>query len=266
MPFLYFIPGKRTTDINTSGNFRRSLEGVGLKYLGLTSPAEVLLTECTLPAAGKSGVLLARKINGTDPAVSTLEAGQVWIDAGGYWVGCDPESPPSPPDVARQTICHGYAIDDQAGRKWTIPVARSPIDGNVSLPADFVFDLQSGTAKATTKTEFDWLWELTGLLHEHWHGPAQMTPAALAAASIQILGVNYRIGPAEANLLQRIGCPLIDNSTAQLITLYCLDNPLLEEQKKKEPTPGSGHPPADGLSSPLGVVASPVSTVPVVPS
>ncbi len=241
--FVYFLPAVTPSQIATSGLLKKELAKAGLQYLGVTRPNEISVVPARPDVRGNPGVVLA--IGPEDPKP---DEHYVWLDCKSFHVGCQSDQPPGPPDTARPQLCAGYNVTDAAGRDWVVPIARSPIDGNVTLPADFLFDLQTGVATSRVKPEFDWLWELTATLHGHWHGTENLPASQLAAAALKILGVNYRIGAAESNLLQFVGCPVIDHQTTQLITLFCLDNPQLDEQKKKDTTPGDTSQPPDGCS------------------
>lgn len=245
---LYFLPGANPNHLKTDGNLRKELAARGLDYLGIKSPAEIVVTHET----DLGGVTIVRKVGGVMPDVVAWRDVGVSVECGRgentsgksaqptfFHVGTPGELVPGPSDLARAMIYPGYEIDDAAGRSWTVPVARSP-SGQTSLPSDFVFDLQSGQIRQQRKTEFDWLWELSGKLYQHWYANEAMPVSQLAAAAVRILSVNYRIGPAEVNLLQLAGCPLVDTTTAQTITLFCLDNPKLNEQKKSEMTETDG--------------------------
>jgi hypothetical protein len=264
MSFLYFLPGVMPVHVRSPKELRTVLANAGLAYLGIRELADVVVTEVdkTVEGARMRGVIIARKINGTNPPVDNFGPGQMWLNCGKFQVGCVVESPPGPQELIRRTACLGYDVSDSRGRKWTVPIARSPVDGNVNLPSDFLFDLSTGVATCRLKPEFDWLWELTGRLQDRWHGDGQMSMSELAAAAIKILGVNYCIGPAESNLLTQVGWPVVDSQTAQSITLFCLDNPILHEQKKKALTPETGSPPGDGSSGTPGDPADSPATAP----
>lgn len=265
MSFLYFIPGVfPQANIRSPKELRTVLANAGLGYLGIRELSEVVLTEVdrTVDGSRVRGTIVVRKINGTNPAVDNFGPGQAWIHCGKHQVGCSVESPPTPQELARETISTGYLITDSSNNAWVVPVARSPIDANVTLPRDWVFDLETGVATAVSKPEYDWLWELTGKLHDHHYGDVRMDGAAMAASAAKILSVNYAIGPAELNLLRVVGRSVLDTKTVRLITLYCLDDPLLDEQKKKAVPDVTGDHPDGSPSSTPGDSADSPTTAP----
>jgi hypothetical protein len=237
MSFLYFLPGKQLSQIRGPKELRTALSDVGLAYLGIRELTEV--TVSTVDRSGDGvvmrGVIIARKINGAEPAVSTYATGQRWLNCGRYQIGCNPDSPPSPPDLVRANVSQGYLIKDSRGRQWSVPVIASPIPENVTLPADFMFNLETGVPYTVPKPEYQPLVDLAAKLEKKWYGSAEIPATELATAAIKIIGVNYHVGSAEANLLTSIGWPIVDSKTAQLITLFCLDSPKIREANTAEP-------------------------------
>jgi len=228
--FVYELIDINPNKLKTDGNLQAAMKGYGLDYLGIQSPREIVVTEY------QQRVFVHRQ-NAESSATDPVNPNLVWTTSKRFpqtrW-GIDPASVPDPADLARPRLCPGIAIPDSAGRTWTIPIALSPREGNATIPSNYLIDLDTGTIFSSPKPEFQWLCDLSSRLSAHWFGGDSLENDQLVDAAIRILQVNYAIGPAEINLLAQCGFPAIDSQNAQLITLFVLDNPMLNEAAQKE--------------------------------
>lgn len=132
------------------------------------------------------------------------------------WVGVPSEPPTLPEQLARRRLVPGHAVELADGRPWIVPIARRWDDGEGgwyrALPARSRLDengqWQSGDVLETYRD----LWETASAWDESLANAVQKKTAdgrvsarfdfpGLHAAALKVLAVNYRLGPAEADLL-----------------------------------------------------------------
>ncbi|MDA7978184.1 MAG: hypothetical protein MPJ50_05370 [Pirellulales bacterium] len=107
--------------------------------------------------------------------------------------------------MARPTLHDGYLLPLK-GQQWQIPVIRRP-DGTTSLPRDMKLDFANPKqATETIAAEYEEIWadtaEAIDWLEGFNHDPPTVPPMGPAIhLCVRALGLNYRYGIAEQNLL-----------------------------------------------------------------
>lgn len=143
------------------------------------------------------------------------------------WIGIDNEYPPTPEDLLRSDAeiigdearpAHGgFAMTLADGRRWRVPVIRRP-DALVRsgkpitlLPMDMGWDA-AGRYVETLKAQYQALWEDCGAICDLLvdadgrprEGDYEISREDGLKWALRILGVNYRYGRHEQNLLHAI--------------------------------------------------------------
>jgi|GEM_PF-4145051 len=127
-----------------------------------------------------------------------------------YWIGLDNADPPRPADFARMKQIDGYLVK-LGGQLWKIPLIRQPTDSGAPgthLPCDVEFGWD-GSSWQTLKAEYLDIWERAGRCFDLVCAGVQSQDGdgvLLRKFAFDCLSLNYRVGPAEINLLK-----LLDN-------------------------------------------------------
>ena len=239
---LYFLPNLaavRAADLDAAG-LGGVFRGCPFTGRGTTAgpggmPGQVVVAEPENP--------LARK-----PAIGYFPDKQTWQQAparqslgdGGWWIGWETASPPTPADLQRREAVGGYAVRLEDGNDWLVPVARRFPSGTM-LPerlalgpaGEWVSAVIPRFAKFAEQAERVWV-----EFQRQAGVPEAATAEPLSVAdeidiAVEALGINYRIGRVEASVL---GLLTTTNKTAILESL--IDWPTLiavgEQLKKKE--------------------------------
>jgi hypothetical protein len=136
-----------------------------------------------------------------------------------FWVGTDRDQPIRPADLMRKTVISGY-VCDLPGGKWSIPVIRDH-EGATTLPKDWRWD-GSGQVTEVVQATYRDLWdEFAGVVdlyfgeNEETPGVLSLEPSEAMLRCAQVLGINYRFGRVEQNLMGVI------SSTTWMTILTC---------------------------------------------
>jgi hypothetical protein len=137
-------------------------------------------------------------------------------------IGWETERPPRPEDLCRKTQVGGAVVEDKLGQIWRIPIARSP-RGRSQLPCEYI--RMPGAIHRRIDPAYLDLWSLAGQIRDWLHDQYSPDNRELWAydAALQVLSTNYRIGPAEANLLQSLGRGVLTSATIEPILVACVD-------------------------------------------
>lgn len=244
---LYFLPGVTNEQVVADGKLNPdTLERFGL--------AEILRDVQKVPhhastnehrkggPDGKPGVLIApvSKHNGP-PSMFTYKPGhQVWLPTQkGAYAGYIKVEPPTSYDLERLSVSRGLVVNDQHGFPWTVPIARSPQDLYGLLPKEYTFDSE-GAPEGRVQPTHTWLWELAGELRDYFvrEGDEQYeTPSHkwLITSVLRVLGVHYRLGPTEINLLADLGRNPLSDEFAINVAAATVHYDIYVEAKKKAP-------------------------------
>lgn len=263
MIFYYWLPKLDKEKVGKGGRLcRETLAAAGLADV-LADVLEVP-AHCSLAGEGKGpdggpGVLLT--------PVSKAHGVPEWVvyrpelmqfkpigDGSKCWIGALIGNPPTPHDLERRQVFGGGEAEDAGGWKWQIPIARATHWDKPYgvLPQNYTFDA-AGEPVSQLETKWRWLWDLAGQIRD-WYVQStppddEATPEAKAAHkppefnqlvkwAAQVLAVNYRVGPAELNLLHDMGRSILSQQVVHQICQATYGWEVLVEAKKK-PLPES---------------------------
>ena len=278
--FNYYLPGKTREQVAPGDQLNADvLRSVGL----LAADGGGVLADCTrVPAHasvldvqkgpdGKAGTVIApvRKHSG-EPGCFYSPTLQTWqpVRPGLLWIGHEQSVAFSPRLLERWQIVGGAEVSDDNKHVWIVPIARAPYQQYAfgTLPQAYTFDPVTGEPVPHLLDRYTWLWELAGEIRD-WYlaaaGPAsEATPAEKAAHqarpfsdliryAARILGVNYRLGPAELNVLFSLACPVLTQETVHTICQATYGYEVLDAAKKNAPG-GADEPAPSSSPSPTG--------------
>lgn len=235
---LYFFPRKQLADVvdAQADRFRPSiLRECGLEETfadvasvrGQTSTNELTghgpggasgVITTLLPASGRCPLRIGfhPDFQSWQPAVSEM-----------LWIGTDKEHPPKPEDLLRSgavLIDEGQILPPHAGlslelgdgHRWTVPIVRRPAiaaeagHAVTSLPMDLGWD-ESGRFAETIKPKYLALWNDAAEICDFYFAAAEQPRKRLELPvekaltwALRILGLNYRYGRHEQNLLRAV--------------------------------------------------------------
>lgn len=119
----------------------------------------------------------------------------------GLWLGVDRSDPPGPAELEREDLIPGVDVEMGDGNRWTIPLARA-------LPRQRAWDgtgwgdgpvvAQYAELFDRAQAAFSALVHAIGLTEEP---PSKVTLDDESDLAVAALGVNYKVGPAEASYL-----------------------------------------------------------------
>ncbi|HMO84590.1 MAG TPA: hypothetical protein PKC18_06680 [Lacipirellulaceae bacterium] len=202
---LYFADGV-TTPITAE-----AVAALRVGYAFDAAPAHGLL-EGRTPSGG-AGRLFAdlASLDGADLAYQPDK--QRWLrrsDDDCVWVGCWTADPPTATTLARPELRPGSWVELARGERWLIPrlLAFAGDDGfAVDLPCYAARDAAGAWVNGRIVEEFAPLESLArrlyeGMLLAELDQAPRLTTDEMLDVTVQLLGVNYRVGPAEAALLE----------------------------------------------------------------
>jgi hypothetical protein len=265
MQFLYFIPG-----VN-----RQSLKVEYLVRLGL---GDVLRDRmATIDVTGEGRLAVAGVIKGPDghdgtiisplpfvvldeDAAQTQPIGyfpdnQCWTRVGSYYVGYQLDGLPGPNDLMRDDIVSGYPImlGEEHRAEWETPVIRLKA-GLTNLPD--VWRFVGGKVVPQVRSDWAWAWDLSGDIWDYFDQGKDIPNELAYLWCVQLLGMNYRIGPAEASILGLLGKTVFIDILRAAINGPLVDKWRAEEKKRSEAAI------ADLVSSDVGCADSSPATAP----
>lgn len=273
--FYYFLPQLTQRELVETNRFRHEI--LAARGLGdVLRDVKLWPKHCTISEGkgpdGLSGLLLyAVPARGLDDVPVQYDPRQTWqpVDDGAdRWIGWLTAAPPCPDDLLRNSdAVDGLRIDDAHGRAWSIPVARAPSRPYGRLPLDLRFE-RDGSSMGAVKPQHQWLWDVAGDVwdcfnYRRWkrakeagERPSSDRPldlpdidpppgdthdeAWLRKQALALLGVNYRVGYAEANALLAAGLAVLDDRFVQLACAALINFDFVRELQKKttdEPLP-----------------------------
>lgn len=163
---------------------------------------------------------------------SILRAGEArWDKIPGLeaWIGRLEGESPGPEDLARAKLIDGYPVELADGKTWLVPVVRA-LGGGSRLPRAMVWDgrdfVEGGVRPAYEKlfAAGQRIWDLISTSPD---GHA-VTLSEATATSVAALAANYRIGPAEVDLLE-----LLDSANTVDVVKALIDYPAVEGLRGK---------------------------------
>jgi hypothetical protein len=256
---LYFFPRLTLAELFRGDELnRRPLIAAGVEEVlrDVRSRGDVCPMEIVRGGpGGHSGVMLYAIPNSKElpGQLGYYPDSQEWQEASDrLWIGTDREHPPTPPDLERKRLRRGYFLPHPSAGSGQaalhIAVLRSPAEIH-SLPEDFSLSA-SGKLVRSIKRDYLQLWEdsaeIWDLVIERREG-SEIDIGRGVKFCCRVLGVNYRFGPLEQNLLH-----WIDSENWMEILCLCVDLPALKEHgalrdaaqsqdpEKKTPSPAPG--------------------------
>jgi hypothetical protein len=281
MVFLYYLPRISRAQFVSGEKLSAALlaeRGLGEVLRDVTHwPEHATISDLNRGPDGGQGVLVVPTPGGgTAPDVAIFqEAHQHWTAArgGDLWIGYQLTKPPTPESLQRNQTFAGYWTTDASDRKWIVPVARSPKSDGVTLPKVYRFD-EAGKPVGRVDAAFESLWSVACELSDWWGytgfvnavesgqitKPERM-PAPpdvadhddswMVGVALQAIGVNYRIGPIEANVLAEATGEIFSTAFVMNASLALIDRHVEIEywqKKTREAAPSV----SDSQGSPIG--------------
>ncbi len=209
--FLYFLPGIRPHEIAADVLSRFSLDCA----LG---GEDTIKSWTEKGPGGKPGTIV---MIGQDPAKTDYRPEkQEWREQTGFWIGHWIDEKIQRSDLARAEQLGGHPVILEDGQAWSCPIARSwiELDGELRwyspLPRRLVLKegkWESGEVVA----KYARLWGLAERFERSFYEAPQRAGEGAegkdvqieldfqdaVAAAVEVLGVNYRVGPAEVEIL-----------------------------------------------------------------
>jgi hypothetical protein len=167
---------------------------------------------------------------------------QEWTEFSGtggpVWVGLDREHPVTAADLARCKQFNGHAIE-LAGQQWTVPILRDPL-GGTALPRDWMVG-EDGQVSEKIKASYVELWDGFASVVDLFYSPDDPSPAGAFRLDrseamrrcLQVLGLNYRVGRFEQNLLNIIDADNWSSVLAAAVDLWTFWEVYRQSQEKK---------------------------------
>lgn len=245
-PPIYFFPKVTRAQLVRQGKLNREI----LVERGLARTfADVEAEKCAYseltglgPGNFSGSLLCALPVDGECPIrlhyAPTL---QDWHEFDAYFVGIDKEHPPTPECLKRKDQFNGYPIElGHAKAKWVLPIIRDP-DGGTRLPRDWTLEAD-GSVSETIRADYIALWEEFGEVVDLFFSPDDPGPAGVVSMDrdramqlcLKVLGLNYRIGRAEQNLLGLVNAETWVTILAASVDVYTFWAIYQETQDKKK--------------------------------
>lgn len=287
-PPLYFFARRQLGDVVRDGRLLPSLlseSKLDATFDDVSSAAQCCVNEITTHGpGGASGVMVVTlpasgetpKRIGYSPDFQTWRQATKTPDGKDLWIGVDREHPPTPADLLRTgavgsltgelVAAHrGYTMTLADGNPWMVPVIRrhaavaSRGHRLSALPTDLGWDLE-GRFVEQLKPAYQHLFDDAGALVELFYeadgqartGEFEISVETGLAWCLRILGLNYRVGPHEQNVLH-----MVAESNVWLILGLAVDAPLMREIMPAAFDDAAAYPPAaDDQSASTGLLTA----------
>lgn len=215
--FLYFVPGPNVpTAQSIASRFAHHQE------------ADLPGRPTTTGPGGEAGhifTLTSPKMRGGcgPKRLGWYEDGtQVWkpIPGSDLWIGTVTADPPTPQDLARRSALEGMLVELNDGNKWCVPMVKRWPDGAIGACIETAYSLTTDGRIAFEKptAAYDRLWARITKL---WKAipkdspERNMTDEEGFLLCCDVLGLNYRLGPAEVAALNLI-------TTRNMTDIFCV--------------------------------------------
>lgn len=278
--FLYYLPAANYSDHRPEVLVAR---GLGTQFLDLLASPRLLEAGSAkryVHNAGPDGgagllIMPAPPAGIPDAEVGYFCDRQEWIPAGAhgdYWLGWSKDALPTPESLERpadiRLAGHLQTLGDL--HDWLLPVVRRP-SGATALPQRMGFSRATGKFELAVCPEYEAAWQAAGEIFDWIFHPRYLPFEKAFALCVQVLALNYRVGPLEASILG-----LLTTQNFERVFEAAIDWPKIrellgpqiaagteEDQKKTSPTPVPGPaPPASPNISPGPTGISPVTNLP----
>lgn len=230
---IYFLPHLRKAAADSAPLRKSVLKERGLADIFSDLPLEQQPI-AELPGRGPGGLpgcLLCYQTPAGDVPRrwGYYPAEQSWTPVGDgslLWIGLDSAEPVKPEEIARPRPVRGYSLE-LAGQTWTIPVIRRPPDAEFQtlLPRAFTRNA-AGQQVETVRSAYQHYWDDFRAAAEWCYGgmePGAFDQDQAVDLAIRALGINYRFGWEEQNVLQ-----VVDSDNYLLILAAAVDLPTFE--------------------------------------
>ena len=157
-----------------------------------------------------------------------------------YWACIDRDMPPTPEDLVRKNPLEADAYPVRLrGHKWLIPVIRDP-NGGTGLPYDWLVGPDGEVAEQVQRRHHRLWTEWAGVV-DLFFDPArpqanvfQIAPAEAVKRCLQLLGLRYRVGRAEQNLMHLVDSGNFFSILAAGVNLWAFWDTYMEAQKHED--------------------------------
>lgn len=240
MNFLYFLPVSRD-GLKPPAVVAHGLHDVlrdRMTETDLSGLGRVAVASVTNGPGGQMGTLLQCLSDTTDDETEPVAVGyfpnqQTWQQTGKYWTGYVTGQLPTATELRRDKFISGVDVTLENGDVYECPTIRLMHDGS-NLPD--VWKLVDGKFKSITKPDWNWAWELSGDIWDSFVANGSVNNEQAFEWCVKLVGINYRVGPHEASILELFG-----SSTMASVLQSAIGGKLLEhyadQQKKSEPAP-----------------------------
>lgn len=253
--FFYFLPITHQQLVTGGRLARGRLKAYGLDDVladVVDVPEHCIATPVSAGPDDRPGTLLFPLTPGVPvPLVpGYMPESQTWTQAGNHWIGYEGDEPPRPEHFARAKQVPGYLVPDAHGRSWSIPLIRGLDRPYGALPCDYQFGPDFLPAEVLRSSYRD-LWEESAKMWDAYEEESGGVPDAAAAQfAARCLAINYRLGPAELNLLAECGQTVLDRGNVFQFVGGAIDAPaVVEFMRQKKTTPS--------LPTPAGTASRP---------
>jgi hypothetical protein len=207
--FLYFFPGLTEKEI-TREWLRGSPIAEPMRDIWERNEG-FRLRNITVVNNGPSGSgIIFAAVN--DPEQSQQPIGyykdhQRWTDCGSYWLGIDDRFPPTAVSLERRKVVPGIDTELAAGWVWCLPIIRQPDKDTRAANVCCLPSVQTSTAMKVPE-RYRAIWQLTGTLFDWMYNAIPLTDSKsdgmrfVYESAAVLLGVNYRVGPHETDVLE----------------------------------------------------------------
>lgn len=238
--FLYFLDGKRHEEV-TREVLAANPFTAGPFFELIHSPKvfrERLLGGNVSGLEGKNGCIVAIKPQvEVDQIPGYFPDRQTWQKFGDQHIGYQTDMKPGPESLRRGSLISGYEVELGDGKVWLAPIIR-PFHENVrdwgcSLPMSISLD---AAAQRTSRVveRYRSAWDLSARVADILINGKSGNLLEMYGDAVSALALNYRIGEAEAGMLE-----LFDTRSIEETLRSTVDGPLvdqfLEQETNKNP-------------------------------
>lgn len=200
--FLYYLPGHTSQIITTE-----AVKKAGLSYAFPVGTPRVCNA---MPGAGPDGGAGAI-LTDSEHYRFNIQT-QTWANAGDFWVGYQTDSPPGPDDLIRKkadgrlNVLDGQFLELADEREWLIPVGRrwceedSQAKWYCNLPSKLKFGQSKQVLLGGVLPRYARLWAIAEADIQRGEDSV-LSGSGIVYAAADILQANYKVGPAEIELL-----------------------------------------------------------------
>jgi hypothetical protein len=242
--FIYFLPTE-LTQLVIDGQLQHSALGPQLSTVLADVndvPNDCIATPVKFGPDDQPGTVLFPMSPGVDiPKVpGFVPETQSWHQPPGasprFWLGFDGD-PPRPEHFARSTQVLGYVMPDAHGRSWAVPMIRGLDRPYGALPCDYEFGEDFLPAEVL-RAQYRSLWNDSARAWDAYDESKGMPDSFAAQFVARCLAVNYRVGPAELNLLGELGLSVFDKRSVMTFAGCAVDaQAVLEFMAEKKTIP-----------------------------